>query len=78
MSDDVVLGKLGPEGIFIFGDDSTIAARVDDDGTVRLSRGYTDMQAKAVAKLLYTSTSAAWTMDACIAEAKAALKGVGK
>jgi hypothetical protein len=32
-----VIGKLGPEQAFIFAEDSTIAARIDDDGTVRLA-----------------------------------------
>ena len=38
MSDEV-LGRLSPEGSFIFGEDnSTIVARIDDDGIVRLTR----------------------------------------
>lgn len=35
---EFVIGKLGPEQMFIFAEDSTIAARIDDDGTVRLAR----------------------------------------
>jgi len=35
---EVILGKLGPEGMFIFAPDSTIAARIDKDGTVRLAK----------------------------------------
>jgi hypothetical protein len=35
---ETILGKLGPEGMFIFAPDSTIAARIDEDGTVRLAR----------------------------------------
>jgi len=34
---EVILGKLGPEKRFIFADDGTIAARIDDDGTVRIA-----------------------------------------
>jgi len=41
MMGEIVLGKLDQEqGSFVIGEDGTIAARVDDGGTVRLSRGY--------------------------------------
>lgn len=32
------IGKLGPQQSFVFADDSTIAARIDDDGSVRLAK----------------------------------------
>jgi hypothetical protein len=38
---EVVLGKLCPEQMFILSkEDGTIVARIDDDGTVRLSKNF--------------------------------------
>ena len=37
-----VLGKMGPEGVYIFAEDTTIAARIRDDGTVQLGKGVLD------------------------------------
>ena len=39
---ELVLGKLGPENQFIFGTEGEIVARIDEDGTVRLSRYWVD------------------------------------
>ena len=35
---EVILGKLGPEGTFIFAEDGSIAGRIDGDRTVHLVR----------------------------------------
>jgi hypothetical protein len=57
---ETILGKLDREqGSFIFGADGMIVARIDDDGAVRLSRGYIDSQARAVAAALWDNPASA-------------------